>query len=120
MQRRELRGSPCKITFLVIGKAKIQPELRTPGCLSKSNVILRDRLVETAERNKNDTKVSMRSDYVRVQPNQFLILADGERVIPALLRFRGILEEPFRTRLLRTRATRAKQKKQKHCCTHDF
>src|SRR5436305_3940689 len=103
VQRRELRGGGCEVALLVVGKAEVQAERGISRCLGESNVILGDGLVVTAKRNKNDTKVGMRSDDVGVEPYHLLILAHSNHKVTALLCLRRILKDLLGIRFLRLR-----------------
>jgi hypothetical protein len=84
-------------------KAKIHAERGIVWSFGEGNVILRYRFVIAAERNKNDSKIGMSSDYVGVQPEHFFVFVHRERKVSALLCLRRLLKDLLRIGFLRLR-----------------
>ncbi len=109
VQGVELFGGVAQSAFLVIGQRQIKAERGIPRVFNERGAVLLDRFVEAAQLGKHRAEVGARLDHLRVQRQQLLVLADGERVIALLLGLDGVPEELFRRRRLRRRGAGGKK-----------
>ena len=93
-----------QIPFFVVGERQVEFEPDVVRGQRERGAILRDRLVEAPQFSQRRSEVGPHLDHVGTELNQFLVLADGQRIVALLLRRNSLAEELFGVGRLRCHA----------------
>ena len=92
VQIAQLPGGLGQVALLVVGHCQVGPETVVPRRLCERGAILRNGFVKPAYGYKCQTQIRPRLNDVRMEPDEFLVLANGFRRVPTLLGGGRLLE----------------------------